>query len=399
MSGLTVDGDQQIRLRLAAVLTADLEAFITRTVNYFVDQVPSYDEIPRSALSRQVQSMTEAIIGHFRGEPDSVIAEAPLAYGRQRADAKIPLSSVLHAYRIGWVWLWAHAIASAAAAGTPTKEEMLAVSTEFFDLANTFITLTIQSYRERANEIDMRLQTERSATLEAMLLGLLNDEQLTEAAALLHLPHHGQFVVVAAAPPRPGRDALPNAYHELRHLGVTSAWRLNPDLEVGLVSIGGSAGHERLHDWLVATDARVGLSPCFSSLDETPRALHRARLAEASIPPGVKEVREFNEDPLAILVAAAPSTASLVTRSVLGPVLDLPGKESDLLLSTLRVWFDTGGSIVETAHRLYLHTNTVRNRLKRVEGFTGRRLKDPADTSVLQAALLAVPVLPGRDLG
>ena len=70
--------------------------------------------------------------------------------------------------------------------------------------------------------------------------------------------------------------------------------------------------------------------------------------------------------------------------------------ERDLLLETLRTWLDTGGSAGQTAARLYCHRNTVLNRLRRLEGLTGRSLERVDHLVEWSLALLAREVLPGE---
>ena len=41
------------------------------------------------------------------------------------------------------------------------------------------------------------------------------------------------------------------------------------------------------------------------------------------------------------------------------------------------MWFDSGGSVVKTAEMLFVHRNTVRHRLRKLEERTGRSLNDP----------------------
>lgn len=74
---------------------------------------------------------------------------------------------------------------------------------------------------------------------------------------------------------------------------------------------------------------------------------------------------------------------------LLKPILDLPGLERTRLLDTLEHWFAADGSATTTAQRLYVHPNTVRYRLRRVEELTGRSLSDPHTVADLGAALLA----------
>jgi DNA-binding PucR family transcriptional regulator len=78
----------------------------------------------------------------------------------------------------------------------------------------------------------------------------------------------------------------------------------------------------------------------------------------------------------------------------LGGVLALEGDERTVLLDTLRTWLDTGGSAGQTATRLYCHRNTVLNRLRRLEGLTGRSLERVDHLVEWSLALLALDVLP-----
>ncbi|WP_417198275.1 hypothetical protein [Streptomyces stelliscabiei] len=70
--------------------------------------------------------------------------------------------------------------------------------------------------------------------------------------------------------------------------------------------------------------ARVGVSPCFPSLRDTPQALRFARLALAGLRGTGPGVARFDDDPLAMVVAAAPAEAAHLVGTVLRPVVELP---------------------------------------------------------------------------
>jgi DNA-binding PucR family transcriptional regulator len=57
-----------------------------------------------------------------------------------------------------------------------------------------------------------------------------------------------------------------------------------------------------------------------------------------------------------------------------------------ILLDTFGAWLDHGGSADEAARRLYVHPNTVRYRLRRLEERTGRTLSDPRHIAELSLA-------------
>ena len=151
-----------------------------------------------------------------------------------------------------------------------------------------------------------------------------------------------------------------------------------PDVHVGIVRFENDDHVERLTQTLARlARARVGISPTYLALPETAIALRYARIALASTPAGTPHVTRFDDYPLAVAAVSAPDAMDRVCRAVLGPVLDLPAEQRDLLLATLAGWRDNAGSATATARVMYCHPNTIRHRLRRIETATGRSLADP----------------------
>ncbi len=87
------------------------------------------------------------------------------------------------------------------------------------------------------------------------------------------------------------------------------------------------------------------------------------------------------EPPLHELLLAsvpAPVLRSLSER-LLGPLLDYDARHHAGLLSTLESFLACDGSWSACAARMYVHVNTVRYRISRVESLTGRDLSALAD--------------------
>ncbi len=121
------------------------------------------------------------------------------------------------------------------------------------------------------------------------------------------------------------------------------------------------------------------------------------RLAETALralPPDAPAVAELDTRLAGALLVTAPDLAARLVQHALGGVLVLERDESKVLLDTLRAWLDTGGSAGQTATRLYCHRNTVLNRLRRLEGLTGRSLERVDHLVEWSLALLALDVLP-----
>jgi PucR C-terminal helix-turn-helix domain/GGDEF-like domain len=384
---------------IAGAVTARLPALVDRVVQRIRAESDVYgqdDVISLEDLRDSVRSNLESMVGQLTADrpPD---LSAPRATGRRRARQGAPLADILHAYRIGFTEFW-NAIVDEARRGTLVPSELLvdAASGVWWLIGEYTQELTV-AYREAAAELLLAGARERSALVEALFTGGIPDrDTLWEAAKLLRLPWEGVFVVVAVEAPGLAQEGLPDAEAFLTARGIGSAWLLHPESQTGVVSLRHQDTAPLLLELLErGVRARAGVSPIYQSLADTPRALHYARLVQRSLPPGTRAVAQFEETPLRVLAAAAPDAAGELARAVLGPVLDLPSQDRSTLLATLRAWFDAGGSAAEAGRRIYVHPNTVRYRLRRLQEHTGRSLDDPRAAAELLAALEALRVTHG----
>jgi DNA-binding PucR family transcriptional regulator len=165
---------------------------------------------------------------------------------------------------------------------------------------------------------------------------------------------------------------------------IRSAWRLLPDLQVGIVYLRAPAVLGTVVEVLEGVaSSRVGISPRFDNLAETGEGLRLARLAIAGEPSSKSLVALFDDSPLAFAAASAPDTMTRIRTSILGPLDELPDAERQILVTTFEAWLDTGGSANDTATAIFCHPNTVRHRLRRIEERTGRSLSRPRDVAEL----------------
>ncbi|WP_229854089.1 PucR family transcriptional regulator [Streptomyces filipinensis] len=360
-------------------------------------EVESYADdalIPFASLRESCEGNADLLLGRFAygAEPDVGAAQQT---GRLRAEQGVPLADTLHAYRVGFELLWSEMVDEARRHPEATDAELVAGSSEIWALFGRYAEAVAAAYREASAELALQREARRSALAEALFTGALADRTTPwEAARQLGLPERGPYAVVAASVPDPGQEPLPGIEAALRRSGVPSVWRLLPDQQIGLVSLAHRDAETVSLRALRRRRARVGVSPRFDSLRDTPQALRFARLALAGLPAGGPGVTRFDDSPLAMLVAAAPAEASRLVEVALGPLLGLPEAERARLLQTLGHWFGAGGVAAEAAERLFVHPNTVRYRLRRVEELTGRSLSDPIALADLGAAMYALRLLP-----
>jgi hypothetical protein len=318
---------------------------------------------------------------------DDVDVSAAERTGTTRALAGVPLPAVMTAYRIGFRFMWEETLAAARAAGIPA-ESILDATARVFLAQDTFTQAMASAYRQQLTAQILEQEQERSALVEALLSRRITDTQsLWEAADLLRLPTSGPYVVVAAELPAIGKLGLPAIENKLSARDTRSAWRLLPDLQVGIVHLRGHATPAALGKLVEvlrqAATARVGISPPFHELAETSDALRFARLAVTGKPSPDSLVVVFDDTPLAVAAVSAPEVMAKIKSLVLRRLDELPTEERTILLDTFRAWVGAGGSANDTAVKIFCHPNTVRHRLHRIEELTGRSLSRPKDIAEL----------------
>jgi len=255
--------------------------------------------------------------------------------------------------------------------------------------AELIATALVAGYRDEQKRQLLAEGSQRASLIDALLEGRAFDEwSLRDVAGCLRLPINGPFVVVAAQVPTVGDEPLREIASKLRSLDIFSAWRLLPDVQVGVVHV--KSDHKL--DIVVAlmsrmTTARVGVSAVFKDLRNTPRALHVARVMLRGPTDSTSSVAVFDGSILATAAVSAPEAMVQAVGAALDGFGDLPDEEREVLFETFRAWQDTDASVNGAAEVLVCHPNTVRHRLRRIEKHTGRSLSRPKDVAELCLAL------------
>jgi sugar diacid utilization regulator len=252
--------------------------------------------------------------------------------------------------------------------------------------AELIATALVAGYRDEQNRQLLAEASRRSNLIDALLEGRAFDEWgLWQVAGDLRLPFNGPFVVIAAPIPTAGDDEpLPEIESKLRSLDIFSAWRLLPDLQVGIAHVESDHKLDRVVALLSRmTTVRVGVSAAFKDLRDTPRALHVARVMLRGPTDSTSSVAVFDGSILATAAVSAPAAMIKTVGAALHGFADLPDYDRELLFETFRVWQDNDASVGGTAEVLHCHPNTVRHRLRRIEKHSGRSLSRPRDVAEL----------------
>ena len=379
-----------------SVSVSDIASLLLRRIDELADEMTAVIEnavtpYQQGVVDHETLRAASAMnIGAILGDLGRVNATASFESrenGRDRAAAGVPLTIVLEAYRVGARFIWEQ-VASAARKLSAGSEVVLAAGTELWQVLDTYSQELAEGYREEASARARSAEEQRSALFQALFEGHLAETNPWEAAQLLRLPQNGPLVVVAGEGPAVGRHALPRIEHILRdNLGLFSAWRLLPDIEVGVVALPNpTALLDELEEALsTCAVGRVGMSPPFSDLRETPSALTLARMALSSSLVG-DGVTIFDRHLLEIAAVSAPDFMERLAKVALAGLDSIPKKERITLLETFGVWLDSAGSAQKASEQLFVHRNTVHQRLRKLEMYTGQDLGDPRSAALITLA-------------
>ena len=305
--------------------------------------------------------------------------------GRLRARTGVPRPAVMDAFRVASHTVWDQMMTFAADNPEISRAALLSTTARLWDAQDRYTQAMTSAYHETATQLAIDDAAERAALAEALLQGRpLGEYSLWDVAELLRLPARGPYVVVAARPPNIGQQALRNAGALLRSLDIHSAWRLLPDVQIGIAHLPSRDSLSQVIDLLSrVTTTNVGVSPVFTDLGDTATSLRYARVAlEASAQRG-GAVCVFDDSVLGIAAVSAPEVTRKLSEIILGSFSALPSDDRLSLSDTFATWLDHDGSISETASALFCHPNTVRNRLRRIEEHSGRSLGAPRELAEL----------------
>src|SRR5271170_123224 len=251
--------------------------------------------------------------------------------------------------------------------------------------AELIATAVVAGFRDEQKRQLLAEASQCANLIDSLLEGRAFDEwSLREVAGSLRLPINGPFVVVAAHVPTVGDEPLREIESKLRSLDIFSAWRLLPDVQVGIVHVKSEQKLDRVVALLSrTTTARVGVSAAVRDLRDTPNALHVARVMLRGPTDSTSTVAVFDGSILATAAVSAPEAMIKTVGTALDGFGDLPDEDREMLFETFRVWQDNDASVRGAAEVLTCHPNTVRHRLRRIEKRTGRSLSRPKDVAEL----------------
>lgn len=418
--------------RAARALVEALPELTDRLVEALREQEPAY----RSAIEADAAEIWQEVHHSLRHNVGSLIQPREFReaahrtsrrIGEVRAEQGLPLDAVLHAFRMGGAMVWQDLVDDTARRHPEDIRLLVHVAADVWNFVDEHCGVVADAYRRTERRLAWRRENRQRLMTAALLDGTAQIAELPDAAAMLGLPEHGRYAVLAVSTARRAPHATAQQPMTLPD-GVDALWHPGSDAEFAILPLAGNEGVADPVAPLTGTatgsataeggDAlaaavdedvelaslaaglaappgvRVGISSVVDGLAAVGDARRLAETALRACPAGGGVVL-LDEQLPAALVVSSPGLGSALAARVLGPLDRLDPADRDVIIETLTAWLDSDGSAQRAGTRLYCHRNTVLNRLRRFEQLTGRCLTRPSDAVEVSLALTARRLLAG----
>lgn len=122
----------------------------------------------------------------------------------------------------------------------------------------------------------------------------------------------------------------------------------------------------------------AGTSTVFTELAALPHARHLATTAVRC--PGERRTVRVLEDDLLVglvgLVVEAPLVSSMLHERTIGALFAADAQDAEVLLGTLRVFLEQGGSFNAASVKTFVRRNTMLYRIDKIEKLTGLSVQE-----------------------
>lgn len=401
---LLATGSRDASLRLWSLLPSDLAAlFRPRLTDVAAEilqeinrSIPVYDR-PRQgtsggAIAHGVQQAIEQFVDRL-ANPEAPQDDRTALFrnlGRYELAQGRNLNLLQSAYRIGARVAWRRMAWLGQQAGIPIST--LGVLAEaLFVYIDELSALSIEGYTKALAREEGTLERCRRRLLTLLLTQPAVPAPVIAAAAAAarwQAPEHVFPVALEPLDPTRPPHAPSLAGDILVDLEGTAPCLLVPDDDVRRL---GELESGR-------TGWRSAVGPKVAPHDAA-RSLAWARTALALVHQGILDdvpVTWCADHLVTLWLFTDPPLADRLVGWTLAPLADLPATTRTRLSRTLLAWLRTRGNVVAIAGVLNLHPQTVRNRMRQLEGLFGDRLTNPDDRFTMELALRVLDDRPHR---
>jgi len=376
----TTPGSEQVTPRVVGALVADIEAELDALAAGVAErirgEIPDFRRLPVETLQRAIRGNVRRALAALRElrAPTPAELEGAAAIGRERAEQGLTVDAVLHAYRVTVSALWSR-FGELARERSADVGSVLAFSETLWLWADAVMDVVATAHREVELEHAREDQQRRDAFVLAVVQGTADAADLRREGSAYGLDTERDYIPFRARAANGDPRPLPRRVA----LGLAGDGGLVTALDHDLVGIA-------LRPPVPIAGVVAGIGPP-ARLASLPGAFAlSSRALQTALAFGQEGVFSLSDLSIRPAVLVDEALGEAFAARYLDPLADL-GRLGAELETTLRVWFDQGMRIDETARALHVHPNTLRHRLHRFEESTGASLRQPSDLIELWWAL------------
>ncbi|MFE9789473.1 PucR family transcriptional regulator [Nocardia salmonicida] len=346
--------------QLAVECRAEVPALTRRLMSAIFTDIPEwtdYSPVSRDDLRDGCHSYLARVLDLLAG--DVVAADrddVATSIGRNRAAQGVPLEVMLRTFRLGGQVVWQALLDQASEL---PSVEIREIGDATWSAIDSMSSALVTSYRSTELEQVRRDERHRHGLIEDLLAGSARDATFAARAAReLNLPTHGGYLVVAVRGERRPNVEM-GTEMALAAFGIRSVWHDRVGTVVGLVSMEQRESSVVLDQVRKRIRGQAAASPVVAGLTHIGTAHALATLALETLSTGARGLVSLEDRYPEALLWRSPDLTEMMTARTLGPLLELPAKEREILLSTLAIWLAENCSAAHAAPRLHCHRNTV----------------------------------------
>lgn len=360
-------------------LAAEKDALVVGAVGAVVDELPEYRAVPREELVESVAGVFDAAIACLGNSAsvDEVLGEGAgslYVVAPRRKLQGVSLASVLRAHRLALSAAQRRFMQMAERSGLPFEKRLEAMGI-MWEVGEWFMVQAARDYEPALLSDAERRKVEKRDFLTRLVQGALEAADEERLASRLGLPGELEYQVVL------GRELSPivwaseveSAFSGVLASAVADAVEgslvgVLPALEGVDAAISRASERQELRGGALALGCPVRIGKLAESLEE-------ARAVLASLEPGSVGCFDARSRGWRLAVACTPWLGDVVEQGLLAPLRENHGG-GEALLMFVWAFLEYGRSYRDAAQALYIHENTLRNKVAKFEQVTGCRLND-----------------------
>lgn len=363
---------QQVAARIAAIIADDdpeLTEISEDLTRLYREHIPGYDQVDPTSIERNTRAVLAIAVQQLRSESVDADFSELARLARAWSDQQIPLDLVAHSLQLG-----ARRIVEIIRQRATAEHLPAGAVDDIQDLTWEWATAASATVHMVSQERVIATAARRADFLRRLVHGGLSPEEIREAARVHRVDpdHNYRIACVPWEEQRSDSDLLA----ALRNRGSTAKLPVvDTVVDQYLVAL-----LPRTPDGL-AHSGPIALGPAVQ-LGDAPRSYRYARNALAiAVTHGRSGLVDLASlGPLPLLGAAEDAADQLADKHL--TPLDRHGAVGVEIRTTVETYLDCDRRIDDTAEALFLHRNTVRNRLTRFSDLTGLDLDRTNDLIV-----------------